>query len=157
MCAGYIEYNACVSKVLAYIRRLEFYIGSADMKISRSLRAMFIVGSLAACHPADGDNSAVIDEVAPVSFAGTYTLGGDCAAREGTLSISETSVRLTETICNIGAIKGLNTSSTLYSLTGCRSDGGDEANRKMTISEVEDGMVEVSGWSNRDFMFETCG
>ena len=115
---------------------------------------LLIAASLTACNSEDGTESSYIT---PVSFSGTYTLGGDCAAPARTLSISETSVRLTETVCNIGKIKGLNTSSTIYELTACRSGAGEEADRAMTISEVEDGMVEISGWSGQNLIFETCG
>jgi len=118
--------------------------------------ALLIAGSLAACNSSDGQSNGDTDYVEPVNYAGKYTSSGNCQALTGSLTVSQSSFRISEIVCNIDDIRGLNTSATEYALSGCLSEGTPVSDRSVKISEIEDGMVELSGWSDRGVVFESC-
>ena len=116
-----------------------------------------ITGGLTACGQAGSDGVGGSNAVPVVDFAGTYSLGGDCNASSGTMSVSSKMIRLNDVVCKINKASGLNSSTSEYKLTGCLSDEGKLPNRTVIISEVEDGMVSVTGWEARELAFQTCG
>ncbi len=127
------------------------------MKLIHASSVILLVAVISACNPSerDGLSKATIDET-PMDQSGSYTLGGDCNALVGTLTISDTSIRLTETVCDISDRDAVNSSVVKYRLSNCKAEGAAEADRTVTVSEVEDGMIEMTGWNAQRFMFLTC-
>ena len=126
-------------------------------KVSILMSFFFITGGLTACGQSSSDGASGSNAIPVVDFAGTYSLNGDCNASSGTMSVSSKMIRLNDVVCKINKAAGLNSSSSEYKLTGCISDEGKLPYRTVTISEIEDGMVSVTGWGAREFAFQICG
>jgi len=126
------------------------------MKLSTVSICLCLGAGLSACGQANNGPSRAGDLPA-VNFTGAYTLGANCTGSTGVLSVSKTAISLNGVKCNIDAATGLNSASSEYQLSNCFSLDKQLPNRTITISEIEDGMVSLSGWETKDLALQSCG
>ena len=128
------------------------------MKCKKLIWVALVTLALSGCDAGQsGISQSAANGEAPADFSGDFTLGDDCSAMIGTMSVRSNSIRVGETVCQIKSSKHINTSVTEYTLSDCLSEGVSQSNRKVEISEVEDGQVLITGWSPDDFTFDMCG
>ena len=126
------------------------------MKLSIVSLCLCLGTGLSACGPAGNGASSSGNQPA-VNFTGTYTLGASCNGSTGVLSVSKTAISFNGVQCNIDKATGLNSASSQYQLSNCVPGDKQLPNRKITISEIEDGMVSLSGWETKDLALQSCG
>ena len=126
------------------------------MKLSTvSMCFCFIVGLSACGQGSDGASSS--GNLPPVNFTGAYTLGANCNGSTGVLSVTKTAISLNGIQCNIDSSTGLDSASSEYQLSNCTSGDKQLPSREIKISEIEDGMVGLSGWDTKELAFQSCG
>lgn len=102
----------------------------------------------------------VVTNTAPsvLNLTGTYAMSGvDCDFIAGTLTISETSIRLSETICEIAQSDPLDNMTMSYTLSGCQNDAGAEPDRTVIVTRNEAGNISVTKWSDQTSTYNVCG
>lgn len=107
---------------------------------------------------ADREVDAVLaPEPTALDLTGTYAMTGvACDFIAGTMSISETSIRLSETVCDIVQSQQRDNMTMAYTLSGCRNDAGAEPDRDVTVTQTADGNISVTKWSDQTSVYNVC-
>lgn len=96
-------------------------------------------------------------EPTALDLTGTYAMTGvACDFIAGTLSISETSIRLSETVCDIVQSQQRDNMTMAYTLSGCQNDAGAEPDRDVTVTQNADGNISVTKWSDQTSVYNVC-
>lgn len=100
------------------------------------------------------ENAVQIDGL---DLRGTYAMDGvACDFLAGTMTIAETSIRLTETVCKIVQAREVNASKMEYALSDCQSEGVAEPDRTITVAQDEFGNLNVTKWNDQTFVYNMC-
>jgi hypothetical protein len=92
-----------------------------------------------------------------LDLTGTYAMSGvACDVLAGTLTIAETSIRVSETVCDITQAREINATTIEYALSDCRSDGEVEPDRTIAVIQDEFGNINVTGWSDQTVDYSVC-
>lgn len=87
----------------------------------------------------------------------TYAMSGvACDFLAGTMTIAETSIRLSETVCEIVQSRDVNATMMEYTLSDCTNEGVAAPDRTITVAQDESGNVQVTKWSDQTFEYNVC-
>jgi hypothetical protein len=100
------------------------------------------------------ETAVVIDGL---DLRGTYAMSGvACDFLAGTMTIAETSIRLTETVCKITQSREVNASTIEYALSDCEAEGAAAPDRTIIAAQDEFGNILVTKWNEQTFEYNLC-
>lgn len=87
-------------------------------------------------------NETEIPETLSISdLYGTYTMGRDCDALVGTVRLSETGIRITETVCRgLSENPGNNSNSVKVNFSNCSAEGTPQPDMSVTLTRTDEGL-----------------
>lgn len=107
--------------------------------------------------PSPDAATARVVQIDALDFRGTYAMSGvACDRLAGTMTIAETSFRLSETVCGIVQSREVAATSVNYTLSDCANEGGAAPDRNITVAQDEFGNIQVTKWSDQTFEYKLC-
>ncbi|GHA99856.1 hypothetical protein GCM10009069_23340 [Algimonas arctica] len=92
-----------------------------------------------------------------LDLTGTYAMSGvACDVLVGTLTIAETAIRVSETVCDITQAREINATTMEYALSDCQVEGAASPDRTITVTQDELGNINLTPWNDQTFDYSVC-